>query len=127
MKVVALERERVKKLSDFPEATRFLFKGTLSYARELLRWKTMKGDDDVREALTKVVDILSQIPEGEWTQDVIAAKVKGIAQGDNGGYFWPMRVALSGREKSPGPQEIAEVLGKTKTLQRIEDAKNLLG
>jgi glutamyl/glutaminyl-tRNA synthetase len=33
-----------------------------------------------------------------------------------------MRAALSGKEKSPGPFEIAAVLGKEKTLQRIEKA-----
>lgn len=126
-KTIALERERVKKLSDFPDATAFFFTDTLNYSKDLLRWRTMKTDDEARDALKKVASALSEIPEENWTQDAIAAAVKAIAQGDNGRYFWPLRVALSGREKSPGPQEIAEVLGKTKTLQRIEEAKNLLG
>lgn len=126
MKVIALEKERVKKLADFPEATAFLFLKTVSFPKELLRWKQMT-DDEVRASLEKVELALSEIPEREWAQTIIAQKIKDIAQGDNGRYFWPMRVALSGREKSPGPQEIAEVLGKTKTLARIEDAKTLLG
>ncbi|MDP2930584.1 MAG: glutamate--tRNA ligase, partial [bacterium] len=45
---------------------------------------------------------------------------------DRGRLLWPLRVALSGREKSPGPFEIAEILGKEKTLKRIEQAKKIL-
>ena len=40
--------------------------------------------------------------------------------------LWPMRVALSGQKNSPGPFEIAWVLGKEKTLQRINQAQEKL-
>jgi len=36
--------------------------------------------------------------------------------------LWPLRVALSGKEKSPGPFEILEVLGKEEALTRITKA-----
>jgi len=35
-------------------------------------------------------------------------------------------VALTGKEASASPFEVAWVLGREKTLQRIQDAKNLL-
>lgn len=38
--------------------------------------------------------------------------------------LWPLRVALSGREKSPDPFTLAEALGKERTLKRIENAVN---
>ena len=41
---------------------------------------------------------------------------------DNGTTLWPMRVALSGLEKSPGPFEIAGVLGQKETLSRLNSA-----
>jgi hypothetical protein len=37
-----------------------------------------------------------------------------------------MRVALSGKKNSPGPFEIAGVLGKEKSLERIKQAIVLL-
>jgi hypothetical protein len=40
--------------------------------------------------------------------------------------LWPLRVALSGKKNSAGPMEIAEVLGKEKTLFRIKKALELL-
>ncbi len=44
--------------------------------------------------------------------------------GDRGKILWPMRAALTGKENSAGPFEIAEVLGKEKTLKRIKEAEN---
>jgi glutamyl/glutaminyl-tRNA synthetase len=38
-----------------------------------------------------------------------------------GSVLWPMRFALSGREKSPDPFTLAEIFGKTETLKRIDN------
>jgi len=43
----------------------------------------------------------------------------GLANGD---VFWPVRVALSGQEKSPSPTELAVALGKDKSQERIKEA-----
>jgi len=40
----------------------------------------------------------------------------------NGDVFWPVRVALSGEEKSPSPVELAMALGKEESLKRIQIA-----
>lgn len=39
-----------------------------------------------------------------------------------GAVLWPLRVALTGREHSPGPFEVAAVLGKDEVLQRLARA-----
>lgn len=52
-----------------------------------------------------------------------ASAGKSAKVGDRGWLLWPLRVALSGKKASAGPFEIAEVLGKEKTLQRIKQAK----
>lgn len=41
---------------------------------------------------------------------------------ENGDVFWPVRVALSGEEKSPSPVELMIALGKEETLKRIKKA-----
>lgn len=43
-----------------------------------------------------------------------------------GAVLWPLRFALSGREKSPEPFLIASIIGKDETLRRIESARALL-
>ena len=46
---------------------------------------------------------------------------------ENRGFMlWPLRVALSGKKSSPSPFEIADILGKEKTLKRIEEAIKML-
>ena len=42
--------------------------------------------------------------------------------GDRGKLLWPLRVSLSGKEFSAGPFEIADALGKEKTIKRIKEA-----
>ncbi len=44
----------------------------------------------------------------------------------NGDTLWPLRVALSGREKSPSPFELLFVLGKTESLARIDAGRKKL-
>lgn len=43
-----------------------------------------------------------------------------------GNVLGPLRVALWGKEKSPGPFIGAQILGKEKTLERIEKAAQML-
>jgi glutamyl/glutaminyl-tRNA synthetase len=40
--------------------------------------------------------------------------------------LWPLRVALSGKEKSPDPFTLAAIVGKEVTLSRIAAARALL-
>jgi glutamyl/glutaminyl-tRNA synthetase len=39
---------------------------------------------------------------------------------DAGSYFWPLRVALSGKQKSPSPFEILSILSHNEVLNRID-------
>jgi glutamyl/glutaminyl-tRNA synthetase len=39
-----------------------------------------------------------------------------------GHVLWPMRYALTGRDKSPDPFVVASILGKDTTLRRLEKA-----
>ena len=67
--------------------------------------------------------------ESEFTLKDVEARVKALIAEKgwgNGDTLWPLRVALSGREKSPGPFEIMSVLGKMKVIRRLEAAKNRL-
>ncbi len=122
--VVELEQERLKKLSDIGEAVEYFFKEDLEYDGELLVWKKIDAKQ-TKENLWRVYELLEKIPEKSWTNDSIGEAlldyIKKVEVG-NGDYLWPMRVALSGRKASPGPFDIAEVLGREETLKRIKGA-----
>jgi len=123
-KVVALEQERLKKLSDVGELTRFFFADKLEYTSELLIWKKMTLVQ-VKKNLKLIFEQLEKISDEDWTDDSIEEGIMSYLKAKNlknGEYLWPMRVALTGRQASPGPFEVAEVLGKAESLRRIKEA-----
>lgn len=122
-RIIAVEKTRLTKLSDLftdtdyfsktpkidpkmlvfgkstPEATKKGLEAVLHYFK-VVKWERMKVEDF--EA------ILKQIVEKE-----------NLLNGD---VFWPVRVALSGREKSPSPAELLWVFGKDESEKRIKNA-----
>lgn len=67
--------------------------------------------------------------ESEWTADNIQKALEYTVIENaltNGDVFWPVRVALSGADKSPSPVELAVALGKDETLKRIQKAVQYL-
>lgn len=124
--IIALVRPRLSVLSEVVELTDFFFQENLSYPSDLLRWKDMSLQD-VKNSLERSGKILDKIKEDEWRQEVLEEillkKAKKFSQrGDRGELLWPLRVSLSGKSSSPGPHEIAAVLGKNLAMRRIKQA-----
>jgi len=122
-KIIALEQERSKTLLDIPEAVKFIFE-LPEYKKELIVWK--KSDlETTNKILQELKEYLETILDEDYTQDKLQEflvswiKEKGYGNGD---VLYPMRVVLSGQQNSPGPFEIAEVLGKDEVLNRIKKA-----
>ncbi len=125
--MVALYQERLKKLSEIPELIDLFFKENLEYEKELLIWKEV-GESELLLILDNIAKTLSNINEAAWTKEKLNEIIMPIANesGDRGKILWPMRVAVSGKKASAGPFEIAAVLGKEKTIKRIQWAINKL-
>jgi nondiscriminating glutamyl-tRNA synthetase len=122
--VVSLYQERLKKLSELPELADFFFLKELRYEKELLSWKGM-GDKEVQDSLAKAKEILSGVEEKNWNKEYLEEILmkEAAAMGDRGRLLWPLRVAMTNKKASAGPFEVAVVLGKEKTLFRIEQAQ----
>jgi len=126
--VVALAHDRLKKLSEIGELSEFIFLKKPNYEKDLLIWKH-NTEEKMKQNLIEVGEVLEHIPAEDWTKYSIEEalfshiKVKELTVGE---MLWPMRVALTGRKASPGPFEVAEVLGKNKSLERIKVAINKL-
>lgn len=125
---IAIERERAATLKELIENIEFLFATELQYDGALLVWKKSTAED-AKDKLTHIVEILKNSSESEWTKEGIEKTIgewidaNGFGRGD---VLWPLRVSLSGKQNSPGPFEIASVLGKEQTVARIEHAISLL-
>ena len=124
--IISLERERIKKLSEIPQVTQYFFK-EIKYDKNLLKWK--KSDlETAKSRLEFLYSELEKIPEKNWTRGALEQFIKDLINAHNlgtGDTLWPLRIALTGQQNSPGPFEIAEVLGKEKSLERIKKAINL--
>lgn len=123
-KMISLYQERLKKLSEIVELIDFFFKEKLEYDKDLLKWKEM-SDKETKENLDKSEKILSKIKNEEWNKENLGDLLLKEAEKrmDRGELLWPLRVALTGKEASAGPFEVAEVLGREKTLKRLKEAK----
>jgi len=122
-KVVALEQERLKKISDIGERTKYFFQRP-EFDPKMLIWRKSTLAD-AKEKLQFLAAELEKVPDENWTRSALEQFIKGLIEAekfDTGAVLWPMRVALSGQEKSPSPFEIAEVLGKEEGLDRIKIA-----
>jgi len=123
-KIFALEQTRVSKLSEVGQGIEFLFQDQLNYDAKLLIWK--KSDlAATKRNLSLVAEEFKNYQSGDWNKEILEKKLKEfIAKNNltNGEILWPLRVALTGLEKSPTPFEVAEILGKNRTLKRISEA-----
>jgi len=124
-KVLAIEQERLLKLSDVGQENKFFFTKILSYEAELLIWK----DADKKKtqvALEKAETILKAFNQSDWQRDNLNKTLLEAAGENRGEFLWPLRVALTGESKSPSPSDVAWVIGREVALERIREALNLI-
>ncbi len=126
--VIALEQERMRKLTEVGELVKFIFVDELEYEKSLLVWKKMSFDE-VRNNLELAYSVLEGVDERDFTKDNLEKILRDLIEREKikaGELLWPLRVALTGLRGSPGPFEVAAVLGREKVLKRIRSAVGLL-
>lgn len=122
--IVSLEQERMKKLGEIGEGVRFIFEAQPSHEKELLAWKKMTAEEGQKN-IRLIYEAFEKLSEEDFRKEKLLEIVNGLKETSGlgtGELMWPLRVSLSGLRNSPGPFEIAEVLGKEKTLRRMEHA-----
>lgn len=91
----------------------------------LLRWK---NDDSAVAALPRLQNAKEILSTADFTSpDTIKTSVWAYAEEvGKGELLWPLRVALTGLERSVDPFTAAYILGKDHTIDRIQNAINSL-
>lgn len=118
LKVIALQKERMVKLSDFIGLADFFF-DLPDYAPELLVWQK-ETKEKALENLLAVSDALHDAKTGTLDTESAQELLMPLAEArGRGGVLWPLRVALSGKAASPNPFEILGVLGRDEAMRRI--------
>lgn len=124
--IVPLIRERIKKLSEFEELAGFFFKD-VAWSRELLVQRS-ETSVSTKEKLEESLKLLQGVKD--WKARGLEKKIRKLAK-DQGWkdpvLFMSLRVAISGQKVSPPLFESMEVLGREKTVKRLEKAISILG
>ena len=104
-----LENDFISKAGNFP--------------KEKLMWK---GETDLSATiahLNHVLEILQKIPSENPASDEVKTAIWDYAtEKGRGQVLWPLRYALSGKDKSPDPFVLINILGKTISAERISAA-----
>jgi glutamyl-tRNA synthetase len=126
-RITPLVRERIKLLKDVLTVADFFFVDQLP-PYDPAELVPQKGDAAMAlKALKKAREVLAAT---EFKHDALDAALRAAAQVlglKAGQMFQPIRVAVCGRKNAPPLFETLEVLGKEKTLARIEQAIGKLG
>lgn len=123
-KIIALEQPRLKRLCEIGEKAAYFFKRP-QYQPELLAWRDMLFKD-ISISLNVSLKTISEISETDFNREnlekILLKEAERAKNKDKGRLLWPLRMALTGLEKSPGPFEILEILGKQESIRRVEAA-----
>jgi len=136
MKAVPLMKERAQTLGEARE----LLEGELSCLfmapdpdREILVAKEPTDREGLtKEALTGLVELISGLTDALTPEEVkeqvmpFADAQEAIGKGGRGGVLWPLRYALSGRERSPDPFTLISLLGVHEAKSRVRHALAIL-
>lgn len=128
VKLCKLIQSRIDTLGDIAGLVDFLEEFG-EFDNELYTHKKLKTNPQIAaEVLPKVKAKLAELAvwDEQSVHDALIVLVGELGV-KNGIVLWPVRVALSGKESTPGgATELADLLGKDETLRRLEFSINLL-
>jgi glutamyl-tRNA synthetase len=118
--VIIAQRERAKTLVEMAAASAFFY-------RDFPAYEAKDADSHLKpEALTVLSDVRDQLVAlAEWSAEAIHAVVHAVAEARGlklGKIAQPLRVAVAGRAVSPPIDQTLVLLGREKTLERLQRA-----
>lgn len=113
---------RCEAFVDIPEQVDFIDE-LPDYSTELYCHKKMKtNEENSLESLKALLPVLEGV--ADWNLENIHAACFGLIEQmgvKNGVVLWPLRVAVSGKQFTPGGGiDLAEILGREETLRRVK-------
>ncbi|NOS67273.1 MAG: glutamate--tRNA ligase [Candidatus Peribacteraceae bacterium] len=122
----ALIQERITFFNEAPEMLTWFYKEPHASVELLASEKQKITKEQLPEIFQALENILSDVPEKNWTVEGLKTAVQSnLGNFKQGQLLWPLRAALTGLPYSPGAFEVAEVLGKEKTLERLKKAESI--
>ncbi|MFC1727349.1 glutamate--tRNA ligase [Patescibacteria group bacterium] len=128
-KVLPLVKDRLRKLSEFSELTDFFIKKPKVDPKLIVQKDKTKSV--TKAALSTISNQLSAINGVDWRFENLEKIIRKyhaekLADWSTGQLFMTLRIAVTGRKATPPLFETMEVLGKEKTLKRLQKASQVL-
>jgi len=127
-KLAIMVKSRIEVWSDIAKQIDF-FEKMPEYDTEIYTHKKMKTNEDTSLEVLKEMLPLFEAHE-EYNNDALYEVLKKYIEEKeckNGYAMWPVRIAVSGKQNTPGgATEIMEILGKEETITRLKQAIQLL-
>ncbi|MCM8759461.1 MAG: glutamate--tRNA ligase [Candidatus Omnitrophica bacterium] len=117
-KVIEMEKEKLKTLLDVPERTGYFITENVLWDPEII--KKFKSPNN-KKIFSEIEQLLEIVEPFEKTK--IEENIRKYCQDRNlktSDVFHPLRFALTGQTKGAGLFELIELLGKQKSIKRIE-------
>ncbi|MCK5022155.1 MAG: glutamate--tRNA ligase [Candidatus Pacebacteria bacterium] len=124
-KLLPIIKERIEKFEDVVEMNQVgdldYYFSQPEYEVEKLFWKDETDSVLLKKRLEKIIEFLNEVED--FSAEKIKEKIWDYASEEGrGSVLWPMRYTLSGKEKSPDPFVLADILGKEETINRLKNA-----
>jgi len=95
--------------------------------KEMMVWKKGGTEKEAAENLSLVSEILNALSDKDFEVEKLKEVLMKLAEEKGrGNVLWPLRVLLSGKEKSPDPFTLLAILGKAESQKRIRSAIDAL-
>ena len=122
LSLIDLLKTRARRIPDLVDLARPFLVDELEFDPEAVAKHWLKAPAEVLEQLTALRSALEAAKwEAESLEEVIRGYAEEISVGA-GRVIHPLRVAVTGRDASPGIFDVLAFLGRTKVLARLDDA-----
>lgn len=85
----------------------------------MLKWKNDASVKDTLGRLQHVAEILSTIPDESSVEEIKSPLFTYAEEVGKGEVLWPLRIALTGKERSPDPFTIIHIIGTAEAYKRV--------
>lgn len=124
-------RPRVEIFSELTDMVNFLTALDENYPLDFYTNKKSKTNSEVAlDILERVIPRLEAVSEADWTRENLHDMLMNMAvefEVKNGTLLWPVRIAMAGKQVTPGGAiEIACLLGRNEALRRLNIGRDRL-
>jgi glutamyl-tRNA synthetase len=120
--LIDLLKTRARRVSDLVDLARPFLSEEVEFDPEAVQKHWLKAPE---EALERLKNLRSRLADVAWDVDSMESTVRGYAEATSvgaGKVIHPLRVAVTGRQASPGIFEVLDFLGRERVLARLDQA-----